>query len=409
MTRSDDEDLDSAEFTADLGEWDEVQEFDEPDAVDEPDPVAPVGASNELLVRPPPSKMSRRDRRAWMEIEAGRIARVRDRQREEGLGFSDGFAHRPPRALGRSGRRGFRSADRVNRAQWWERRRARDADTRAIGVLILTLLLVGYIAFRLIWGGNDAPAQGSTLAGSLAASVPAAAVSPSTGNAAVSSGELSQTSPSPAPTSPPATSAIAPAPATSPAIAGNAGPASSVFGNGGNTSRSPAPVTASSLLPAGVATVIAAPANTTGVPAPSGPVPAADRKTASSTGLAWFQRTCGSSWQQPFGAALTANRAAMTRQGWAYADPARDAHGRQWWTGVVKARQTRRCSHLSVEKFAGPAPSGPATVVMVFQADRIVTSEQPGAAATVEKVNEPRTMTRGADALWSVGPVRMAG
>ncbi len=407
MTRSDDEDLDSAEFTADLGEWGKVQDFGEPDAVDEPDPVAPVGASNELLVRPPPSRMYRRDRRAWLQIEAGRIARVRDRQREEGLGFSDGFAHRPPRALGRSGRRAFRSADRVNRAQWWERRRARDADTRAIGVLILTLLLVGYIAFRLIWGGNDAPAQGSTLAGSLAASVPAAAVSPSTGNATASSGELSQTSPSSAPTSVPATSA---APATSQATAaGSAGAPTSLFGNGGNTSRSPAPVTASSLLPAGVATVIAAPANTTGVPAPSGPVPAADRKTASSTGLAWFQRTCGSSWQQPFGAALTANRSAMTPQGWAYADPARDAQGRQWWTGVVKARQIRRCSHLSVEKFAGPAPSGPATVVMVFQADRIVTPEQPGAAATVEKVNELRTMSRGDDGLWSVGPVKMAG
>lgn len=407
MTRPDDEDLDSAEFSSDLRDWEEIQDFGELDGVDEPDPVAPVGASNELLVRPPPARMSRRDRRAWMEIEAGRIARVRDRQREEGLGFSDGFAHRPPRALGRSGRRAFRAADRVNRAQWWERRRARDADTRAIGVLILTLLLVAYIAFRLIWGGNDAPAQGSTLAGSLAASVPAAAVSESTGDATASSGELSQTSPSSAPTSVPATSA---APATSRATAaGSASAPTSLFGNGGNTSRSPAPVTATSLLPAGVATVIAAPANTTGVPAPSGPVPAADRKTASSTGLAWFRRTCGRSWQQPFGAALTANRAAMTRQGWAYADPARDAQGRQWWAGVVKARQIRRCSHLSVEKFAGPAPSGPATVVMVFQADRIVTSEQPGVAVTVEKVNELRTMNRGDDGLWSVGPVKMAG
>jgi hypothetical protein len=409
MTRSDDEDLDSAEFTADLGEWDEVQEFDEPGAVDEPDPVAPVGASNELLVRPPPSRMSRRDRRAWMEIEAGRIARVRDRQREEGLGFSDGFAHRPPRALGRSGRRAFRAADRVNRAQWWERRRARDADTRAIGVLILTLLLVGYIAFRLIWGGDDAPAPSGAPAGSLAASAPAAAVFPSTGDAGASSVELSQPSPSPVPATI-STSATSPAPATSPATAGNAGPASSVFGNGGNTSLEPAPVTGSSALPAGVATVIAAPAGATGVAAPSGPVLAADRRTAPSTGLAWFRRTCGSSWRQPFGASLTANRAAMTRQGWAYADPARDAQGRQWWAGVVKARQIRLCSHLSVEKFAGPAPSGPATAVMVFQADRIVTSDRPGAAAaTVEKVNELRTMTRGADGLWFVGPVKMAG
>jgi len=155
--------------------------------------------------------------------------------------------------------------------------------------------------------------------------------------------------------------------------------------------------------------VVAAPTGATGVPAPSGPVPAADRKTAGSAGLSWLRRTCGSSWQQPFGAALTANRAAMTRQGWAYADPAGDAHGRQWWAGVVKARQTRRCSHLSVEKFAGPAPSGPATVVMVFQADRIVTSDRPGAATTVEKVNELRTMSRGDDGLWFVGPVKLAG
>ena len=407
MIRPENEGLHSGEFASALDEADDFDEVQEPDELVGPDPRAPVGAGNELLVRPPPARMSRRDRRAWMEIEADRIARVRDRQREEGLGFSDGFAHRPPRALGRSGRRAFRSADRVNRAQWWERRRARDADTRAIGVLILTLLLVGYIAFRLIWGGNDAPAPGSTLAGSLAASAPAAALSPSTGNA-TASGEQSRTSPSSAPTSVPATSE---APATPQATAaGSAGAPTSLFGNGGNTSTGPAPVTASSALPAGVATVIAAPANTTGVPAPPGPVPATDRKTAGSAGLSWFQRTCGSSWQQPFGAALTANRSAMTRQGWAYADPARDAHGRQWWTGVVKARQTRRCSHLSVEKFTGPAPSGPTTAVMVFQADRIVTSDRPGAAATtVEKVNELRTMNRGDDGLWSVGPVKMAG
>lgn len=396
--------MDSGEFASALDEADDLDEVQEPDELVGPDPRAPVGAGNELLVRPPPARMSRRDRRAWMEIEADRIARVRDRQREQGLGFSDGFAHRPPRALGRSGRRAFRAADRLNRAQWWERRRARDADTRAIGVLILTLLLVGYIAVRLIWGGNDIPAPGSAPAapasptGAAAAAVPAPAVDTMSSPAAVSSA-----SPSPASSPPLATSQAATA-------VGNTGATTSVFGNGGNTSTGSAPVTGSSALPAGVATVVAAPAGATGVPAPSGPVPAADRKTAGSAGLSWFQRTCGSSWQQPFGAALTANRAAMTRQGWAYADPARDAHGRQWWAGVVKARQTRRCSHLSVEKFAGPAPSGPATVVMVFQADRIVTSDRPGAAAaTVEKVNELRTMSRGDDGLWFVGPVKMAG
>ena len=178
MTRPDDEDLGSAEFSSDLGDWGKVQDFGELDGVDEPDPVAPVGASNELLVRPPPSRMSRRDRRAWLEIEGDRIARVRDQQREEGLGFSDGFAHRPPRALGRSGRRAFRSADRVNRVQWWERRRARDADTRAVGVLIMTLLLVGYIAVRLIWGVDDAPAPSSAPAGTSAASAPAGGCHP---------------------------------------------------------------------------------------------------------------------------------------------------------------------------------------------------------------------------------------
>ncbi len=404
MIRPENEGLHSGEFASALDEADDLDDVQEPDELVGPDPRAPVGAGNELLVRPPPARMSRRDRRAWMEIEADRIARVRDRQREQGLGFSDGFAHRPPRALGRSGRRAFRAADRINRAQWWERRRARDADTRAIGVLILTLLLVGYIAVRLIWGGNDTPAPDSAPAapasptGAAAAAVPAPAVDTMSSPAAVSSA-----SPSPASSPPLATSQAATA-------VGNTGATTSEFGNGGNTSTRTAPVTGSSALPAGVATVVAAPTDATGVPAPSGPVPAADRKTAGSAGLSWFQRTCGSSWQQPFGAALTANRAAMTRQGWAYADPARDAHGRQWWTGVVKARQTRRCSHLSVEKFAGPAPSGPATVVMVFQADRIVTSDRPGAvAATVEKVNELRTMSRGDDGLWFVGPVMVAG
>lgn len=341
-----------------------------------------------------------------MAIEADRIARIRDRQREEGLGFSDGFARKPPRALGRSGRKAFRVADRANRAQWWERRRNRDGDTRAIGVLVLTLLIVGYIAYRLIWGGRSVPPSADS-ARPAAASITAVA----SAQTAIQSLTIAQeTGEQSASTTAPSSGSVGGAAVPTAPAAPSTGPVEvSVFGNGANTSTVLPAVTGSSRLPTGVATVITAPVQATGTPAPVGPVAPADRRTAQSAALAWFQRTCGSSWRQPFGTAVTVNRQVMTSEGWAYADPARDLRGAQWWKGVVRAQQTRLCANVAVGKFTGPAPTGPATATLVFTADRIVTSERPGFTAVIEKITELRTMTLGRDQLWSVGPILMAG
>lgn len=184
-----------------------------------------------------------------------------------------------------------------------------------------------------------------------------------------------------------------------------------MFGNGTNTAppSSAAGSAAAAVTPVGVVavrTISTAPP----VPAvPAGVVGAADRRTAVSTGTAWFERTCGSTWRQPFGAAIAANRAVLTDRGWAYANPARDTAGRRWWESVVQRQETRQCREVSVKPFAGPGPKGPTVATLIFQADRIVTSDFSDVGVQVEKFTELRTLTRGADGLWRVGPPELAG
>lgn len=347
----------------------------------------------ELRMRPPPPGMSRKDRKVWQEIEAERIASARDRARTDG-NFRGGFASRPPRGLGRRGRRAFRAEDRTRRTQWWKRQWDRDQDTRAVGVVVLMVLLLAFLAFRLITRDDPAPNAASP-----AAPVPTsdAMASPT----ALSTAETEPTSSGPARTSGPTSQASRWTPVSRPGST-----ESGVFGNGGNSSP-PAPQTTAA--PAGVVTV----EPTGGAPVapeiPAGTVSAGERRSADSAGLAWFQRTCGSKWTDPFGAALTANRSVMTDRGWAYANPERDSKGQTWWASVVTGRETRVCLDMSVEPFDGPAPTGPSSTTLLFQANRVVTSDLPTASTMVEKVSELRTMSRGKDGLWSVGPPVMAG
>lgn len=358
----------------------------------------------ELRMRPPPPGMSRKDRKVWQEIEAERIASARDRARSDG-DFRGGFASKPPRGLGRRGRRAFRAEDRTRRTQWWKRQWDRDQDTRAVGVVVLMVLLLGFLAFRLITRDDPTPNTAAPVAGAAALTSDAMA-SPTA--APTSDAMASPTAPSTASTGPDSSGPTRTSERTSqsPGSSRQGSTESGVFGNGGNTSTPGGQTTAPA---AGVVTVVLTSGSPVPPEIPTGTVSAGERKSADSAGLAWFQRTCGSQWTDLFGAALTANRSLMTGPGWAYANPERDAKGRSWWAGVVDGRQTRVCLDVTVGPFDGPAPTGPTSTTLLFQANRVVTSDLPDATTTVEKVSELRTMSRGRDGLWSVGPPVMAG
>lgn len=163
------------------------------------------------------------------------------------------------------------------------------------------------------------------------------------------------------------------------------------------------------MIPPGVVTVVPASVTAPASVAPVAGVPATARRDPLAAARAWFTVVCDSVWTEPFAARYTATKAAMTAQAWAYADPARDVRGAQWWQGVVAARETRTCLEVSAARFKGPAPSGPNQVPVVLTATRQVTTDMAGVPARQESINELRMMVRGADGLWSVGPLVMAG
>lgn len=361
------------------------------------DELADPPTQEALRMRPPPPGMSRRDRKVWQEIEAERIASARDRARTDG-NFRGGFAARAPRGLGRRGRRAFRAEDRTHRTLWWKRQWDRDQDTRAVGVVVLMVLLLGFLAFRLITRDDPAPSAAAPSAAAPAGPVP-------TSDAAASPTALSTVGVQPTISGPAGTAGPSVRTSSSMSSSRKGSTDGEVFGNGGNTLPRAAQTTAP---PAGVVTVMPT-SGTPVAPVISGTVSAGERRSADSAGLAWFQRTCGSQWTDAFGAALTANRSVMTDRGWAYANPERDTKGQTWWAGVVAGRENRVCLDVTVEPFDGPAPTGPTSITLLFQANRVVTSDSPTASTMLEKVSELRTMSRGRDGLWSVGPPVMAG
>ena len=363
--------------------------------------AAVPGEAGSLEPRPVPPGMSRRDRRLWRVLEAERVAE----QVNAARGYDDfraGFAHQPPKAvrqaLGRSGRRAFRAADRAARAKWWAQRRRIDVDSRAVGALVVVLALGVFILIRLATrdatGGQPAaapqPANPAAPTSTTATSRPPAPAPP------VTAAEPSTTAA--------ATSSAAPPSRTGPATAGE-----QVFGNGGATATPTA--TAVGVLPAGVLAVSTASTTpATFPPAPAGPISDQVRGDPVATAKAWFQRVCGSSWTEPFGAGAAAVRSVMSPEGWAYAEPARDAAGQRWWSQVVvPGQETRHCIDITAARYAGPGPATATTVLVQVQARRWVVSQIPGRLAEVEQVTEVRRMTKGQDGRWLVGPVPAAG
>lgn len=75
----------------------------------------------------------------------------------------------------------------------------------------------------------------------------------------------------------------------------------------------------------------------------------------------------------------------------------------------MQRRETRQCTHVTVDKFTGPGPTGPSVATLIFQADRVVTSDFPDVPVQLEKVSVLRTVTRGTDGLWRVGAPELAG
>lgn len=340
-----------------------------------------------------PAGLSRRDRREWRAIEAERLAEARDAGRTPDR-WSSGFARKPPKGLGRRGRRVFREEDRRRRSVWWARQKDRDLDTRGVGVLVITLLVFGVILVRLLWPSGDRPSAAGGAATAVPVSSPPVAATFTPSTAAVTASADPTTAATPSAAVADTASSAAPSPPSS----------TVVFGNGTNTATSvPAQVTraadVTAVLPSGsTALVIAA--------APTGAITTAGRSTPVAAAAAWFARTCPSSWRERYGAALIANRSVMTGPAWAYANPAGDALGQRWWAGAVKARQTRRCTTPAAALFGGPQPANKDLAVVTLSADRLVTA--PGAKPVVEKVFQLRYMAR-AGSVWSVGPLVVGG
>lgn len=351
----------------------------------------PPGENEGMRPRGIPVGLSRRDRREWRSIEAERLAEARDAQRAPDR-WSAGFARKPPRGLGRRGRRVFREEDRRHRAGWWARQKERDLDTRGIGVLVITLLVFGVILVRLLWPSGNKPASGT------------ANVTPPPAVTSVPQTPAATTGPASTPASTPASSSSTRTTTSAAAASVTVSASVTVFGNGTNTAT---PVAAAVTRAADVTLVLPSPAARVKiVAAPAGPITTVQRSTPVAVAAVWFARTCSSSWRDPYGAALTANKAVMTAPAWAYANPTGDVIGQRWWAGVVKDQQTRRCTAPVAALFAGPQPANTDLAVVTLTADRLVTAA--GAKPLVEKVFQLRYMAR-SGSTWSVGPLVVGG
>jgi hypothetical protein len=103
-------------------------------------------------VRTPPPGLTRAERRDWSTNEALRIAAL---QQQSLTGFRAVRAIPPPHGLGGAGRRAWRAADKERRAGHVIAEAARSEADRALGAVVLMVLVGIVIALRVLLGGGD--------------------------------------------------------------------------------------------------------------------------------------------------------------------------------------------------------------------------------------------------------------
>ena len=103
-------------------------------------------------VRTPPPGLTRAERRDWSTNEALRIAAL---QQQSLTGFRAVRAIPPPHGLGGAGRRAWRAADKERRAGHVKAEAARSEADRALGAVVLMVLVGIVIALRVLLGSGD--------------------------------------------------------------------------------------------------------------------------------------------------------------------------------------------------------------------------------------------------------------
>lgn len=125
---------------------------------------------DEMQVRIPPPGLTKAERRDWSTSEALRIAAL---QQQSLTGFRAVRAIPPPHGLGGAGRRAWRAADKERRSEHVKTEATRSEADRALGAVVLMVLVGIVIALRVLLGGGDpvpaptAPAAVQTPASSI--------------------------------------------------------------------------------------------------------------------------------------------------------------------------------------------------------------------------------------------------
>lgn len=366
-----------------------------PDEVEDPDPDPdPVRPSPALRLRRPPAGLPRRDRRAWRALELERVQRLTTEAataaRQQRTGWQQGFLTNPPPGLGRRGRRAWLDSEREEARRWWQERRAsnEDIDARAVGVLVIALLLGAAMIWGIVTSRTHSGGEKNSVATSLSA--------PGTAQAQVAE------APSTIATQPhhPAETVTIPvaAPSSSASDPTVVAPLAGMW--------QPAPMGGATPIPPATSDLID-PKSVAVQRAQTGPVSATDLATPVAAVTTWLTRTCPSSWTDPYGQNLQLGRIAMTTAGWAADDPVVDAAGARLWAEVVvPARQTRACSDLIVH-LSADVPTTNGTAFVGYGADRVVTAA--GTPAVVEHLVGARIVVQQSDGRWLVDRAVVGG
>jgi hypothetical protein len=148
------------------------------------------------------------------------------------------------------------------------------------------------------------------------------------------------------------------------------------------------------------------PASVALVDAPAGPPSPADLATPEGAVTAWMARYCPFNFADPFGAAETRARPAMTDQGWSKFDPTANDKARASWSETVAAKEIGRCA-APAAMVSPEAPRSAGSAIVIGSVNRVVSGA--GGAPYVEQLAETRIVLRGTDGLWRVDTATVGG